>query len=105
MISQMTGSIQNLFFYSLLCTLGTTKALIGCNRNVTRLQLCSLEPTYQKGFSRTDNQGEPLKIWSSVHVKEIAELDQHRHTLTLDLVLSIWWYDTRITLESSNHNK
>ena len=105
MMFPIAGSIQTLFLLTLLCIFSTSKALVRCNGNVTKIQLCSLEPTYQKGFSRTDNQGEPLKIWSSVHVKEIAELDQHRHTLTLDMVLSIWWYDTRITLESSNHNK
>ena len=80
MIFQIAGSIQTIFLLTLLCIFSTTKALVRCNGNVTKIQLCSLEPIYEKGFSRKNNQGEPLKIWSSVHVKEIAELDQHRQS-------------------------
>ena len=40
-----------------------------------------------------------------MHVKKIAEVDDQRHTITLEMVLAAWWYDSRIRLESNDPNK
>ena len=80
-------------------------ALVRCNKNATKLQLCSIDEAYDKSVSGWKSVGKPIKIWSSVHVKEIAELDENQQTITLDLILSVWWQDPRITLESNNPNE
>ena len=42
---------------------------------------------------------------SSVTVFKIAELDENQNTLTLNLLLSIIWNDTRLTLETNDPNE
>ena len=46
-----------------------------------------------------------MSVGNSVTIFEIAELDEERHTITLNLLLSVWWYDTRLTMESNDPNK
>ena len=85
-----------------LCLLdGTAQALIRCNENVTKLQVCSLVSDYNKFVSG----GKPLKLGTSVTLLKIAELDENQHTISFNLLLSVWWYDTRLTIESNNPNK
>ena len=85
------------------------QALVKCNGTVTKLQLCSLDEVYNKGTppycELSGCQGETMRIWSSVTVYKIAELDSVENTLKLDILLSIFWYDTRITLESNKSNE
>ena len=86
----------------LFCLLGgSVQALVRCNENVTKLQVCSLISDYDKSSSGEN----PLKLGTSVTVFKIAELDEKQHTISLNLLLSVWWYDTRLTIESNNSNK
>ena len=84
-----------------LSLLGGVGALVRCNGNVTKLQLCSLVPDYNKGMSG----GKPLRLGASVTVFKISELDENQHTISINLLLSVWWYDTRLTIESNNPNE
>ena len=81
--------------------IGTSEALVQCNGTVTKLQLCSID----KNYNKMHTMGKPGTIWSSINLNQIAELNEHEQTITLDLVLSVWWYDQRITLESNDPNK
>ena len=85
-----------------MVTLG--QALIQCNKNATKEQLCSLYDKYQKGKSDWTITGKPMSIKSSVTMLKIAELDQNKNTITLNILLSIFWNDTRITIESNTPN-
>ena len=78
--------------------LSSGRALVRCNGTVTKLQLCFLDSEYDKGLLDKNDQG---KIWSSVQIFEISEFDENQQTITLDLVLSVWWYDKRLTIESN----
>ena len=89
------------FIIASLCFLNTAQALVRCNGNVTKLQLCSLVPDYNKGMSG----GKPLRLAASVTVFKISELDENQHTISINLLLSVWWYDTRLTIESNNPNE
>ena len=80
------------------------QSLIQCNKNVTKEQLCSLFDQYEKGTSDLKITGKPMIIKSSVTMLKIAELDQNKNTITLNVLLSIWWNDTRITIESNAPN-
>ena len=80
------------------------QALIQCNKNATKEQLCSLYDKYEKGTSDLKITGKPMIVKSSVTMLKIAELDQNKNTITLNVLLSIWWNDTRITIESNAPN-
>ena len=80
------------------------QALIQCNKNATKEQLCSLYDKYEKSRSDWKITGKPMSIKSSVTMLKIAELDQNKNTITLNVLLSIWWNDTRITIESNTPN-
>ena len=81
--------------------IGTGEALVQCNGTVTKLQLCSID----KNYNKMHTMGKPGTVWSSINLNQIAEMNEHEQTITLDLVLSVWWYDQRITLESNDPNK
>ena len=90
--------------------LKTSKALVKCNGTVTKLQLCSLAQKYDQGtpIQCKDWSGkgcDPLKVLTSVTVFKIAELDENKNTITLNALLSVWWNDTRITLETNDLNE
>ena len=84
-----------------LCLIGTGEALVQCNETVTKLQLCSID----KNYNKMHTMGKPGTVWSSINLNQIAELNAQEQTITLDIVLSVWWYDQRITLESSDPDK
>ena len=84
-----------------LCLIGTGEALVQCNETVTKLQLCSID----KNYNKMHTMGQPGTVWSSINLNQIAELNAQEQTITLDLVLSVWWYDQRITLESNDPDK
>lgn len=99
-------NIHFTMFTQLITTLivffiGTGEALVQCNGTVTKLQLCSIDKSYNKMHT----MGQPGTIWSSINLNQIAELNAQEQTITLDLVLSVWWYDQRITIESNDPSK
>ena len=83
----------------------STNALVKCNGTVTELQLCSLANKYQKGVPPGCKGCKPMSLSSSLTVFKIAELDENQNTITLNLLLSVVWNDTRVTLESNDPNE
>jgi hypothetical protein len=82
-----------------------SKALVKCNGTVTKLQLCSLAQKYEQGTPIQCKVCDPLKVLTSVTVFKIAELDENKNTITLNALLSVWWNDTRVTLETNHLNE
>ena len=93
------------FILFLLLEIRSTTALVKCNGTVSKLQLCFIGEKYDKGAPPGNGVPEPMKMVSSVTVFKIAELDENQNTLTLNLLLSIIWNDTRITLETNDPNE
>ena len=92
------------YFFVMVTSLAFSQALINCNKNATKEQLCSLYDRYEKSRSDWKITGKPMSIKSSVTMLKIAELDQNKNTITLNVLLSIWLNDTRITIESNTPN-
>ena len=67
-----------------------------------KLQLCSLHENYNKGVVSTgwDNFELPQTVGSSITLIDIAEFNENENTITLQMILSIRWYATTMTLES-----
>ena len=81
-----------------------SQALVQCNAgNVTKLQLCTLDQAYDKSIP--DPTERPMKIISSVTVFSISDLNQFENTISLNLLLSVVWNDTRLTMESNDPKK
>ena len=93
------------FILFLLFTIRSSTALVKCNGTVAKLQLCFLPDKYDKGAPPGNGVPEPMKMNSSVTTFKIAELDENQNTITLNLLLSVIWNDTRITLETDNPNE
>ena len=79
------------------------QALIKCNGTVKKPQICSLHETYNKGVVSTgwENFKFPQTVMSSITLTDIAEFDENENTITLNMILSIKWYATTMTLESN----
>ena len=90
-----------LFLWLIFTFMSTGQALVRCNGTVTKLQLCHFGTDYDKGFLKAENEEDKAKIWSSVHVFKISEFNENQQTITIDLLLSVWWYDQRLTIESN----
>lgn len=86
-----------------LTFLMSVQALIKCNGTVQKLQLCSLHENYNKGVVSTgwDNFELPQTVASSITLIDIAEFNENENTITLQMILSIRWYSTTMTLESN----
>ena len=85
--------------------LRNVQALVKCNGIVTKLQLCSLHENYNKGVVGTGAEEFqfPLTINSSITLIDIAEFDENKNTITLQVVLSIRWHSATMKLESNNN--
>ena len=94
-----------IFVISLAFVVRTSKALVKCDGGLTKLKLCSLVEKYDKGVPLECKHCDPLEMRSSVTVFKIAELDEDQDTITLDLLLSVSWNDTRLTLETNDPNE
>ena len=86
-----------------LTFLMSVQALIKCNGTVQKLQLCSLHENYNKGVVSTgwDNFELSQTVASSITLIDIAEFNENENTITLQMILSIRWYSTTMTLESN----
>ena len=86
-----------------LTFLMSVQSLIKCNGTVQKLQLCSLHENYNKGVVSTgwDNFKLPQTVASSITLIDIAEFNENENTITLQMILSIRWYATTMTLESN----
>ena len=84
-----------LFFLSCLELI---QGLVQCNGTVTKLQLCSLEADYNARSTgkNTKTNGYPLLVNTAINVLKIAQFDENRNTITLNIILSVIWNDTRL---------
>ena len=74
------------------------QGLVQCNGTVTKLQLCSLEADYNARSTgkNTKTNGYPLQLKTAVNVLKIAQFDESHNTITLNVLLSVIWNDTRL---------
>ena len=91
----------------LLSFLSIGQALPKCNGTVNKPQLCSIHDNYNK---RTENRGWedfefPMTVKSSVTLFDIAEINENKNTVTLQLLLKIVWYDGILRLETNNEKE
>ena len=83
-----------------------------CNGKVLKVQLCNLQnDEYNEGITEYNkgvpswSPGNPMILYSYITVYKIAELNEEENTITLNFLLSVVWYDTRLSLEDNNPNK
>ena len=99
----LTMSLKFLtFFFSVV---RFSNALVKCNGKVSKIQLCNLHNNEYEESMPSFSPGNPMILKTSVIVYKIAELNDKDNTITLDFLLSVVWYDTRLSLESNNPNK
>ena len=89
----------------LLSVVRLSNALVKCNGKVSKIQLCNLHNDEYEQSMPSWSPGNPMILKTSVIVYKIAELNDKDNTITLDFLLSVVWYDTRLSLESNNPNK
>ena len=82
-----------------------SQAILECNKTVTKLQLCSVKTDYNSRSTGSKLLGQPLVVNTAVNVFKIAQLDENFNTITLNVLLSVVWNDTRILLESNHQNE
>ena len=93
------------FLIFLLSVVRYSKALVKCNGKVSKIQLCSLQNDEYDESIPPWSPGNPMILYSYITVYKIAELHEEENTITLNFLLSVVWYDTRISLEDNNPNK
>ena len=93
------------FLIFLLSVVRFSKALVKCNGKVSKIQLCSLQNDAYDQSIPPWSPGNPMILYSYVTVYKIAELHEEENTITLNFLLSVVWYDTRLSLEDNNPNK
>ena len=54
-----------------------------------------------KGYWPDWKPGKPMELVPIVNVVSIAEFDENHSTILLNLVVTLYWKDTRITLKSN----
>ena len=81
------------------------QALVKCNGTVSKLQLCSLTDKYDKGVPQGCNDCGPIVLYPSVTVFKISEIDEQHNTITMNVLISAVWNDTRVTLETNDPNE
>ena len=96
-ISQISTVIMICIIFFLFC-LELIQGLVQCNGTVTKLQLCSLEADYNARSTgkNTKTNGYPLLLKTAVNVLKIAQFDENHNTITLNVLLSVIWNDTRL---------
>ena len=82
-----------------------SKTLTVCNGTVTKLQLCTVDQSFDKGTTGWEKLGHPTTLNTSITIFNIAEFSEDKSTMTLNILLSVIWNDVRITLESNDKSK
>ena len=92
--------LTNLFYFG--------QTLISCNETVVKCQLCSLVPDYEKGKPQLLSEqinGYQVRIASSVSLFSLDEFNIEQGSISLNVLLALWWNDTRLTLTPENINQ
>ena len=83
------------------------QTLFSCNETASKLQLCSLVSIYEKGKAAivTDyNNVTAARIDSSITLFSLDEFNEQQSTISLNVLLALWWNDTRLSLSPKNHD-
>ena len=82
------------------------QALISCSeKNVTQLQLCSVENFGEEneyhnlyGYPDVKSVGVPMSVKTALTLISIADVNAEQNTILINIVISLFWNDTRISL-------
>ena len=82
------------------------QALISCSqKNVTQLQLCSVENFGEEneyhnlyGYPDVKSVGDPMSVKTALTLISMAEFSDEQSTILLNVILSLDWNDTRISM-------
>ena len=83
--------LQNLFDFG-------QPLLVSCNETVSKLQLCTLVSDYEQGVPDSVVHKQPTQVSNSVTLLSVAEFNEDQSTISLNVLLAMWWNDTRLTL-------
>ena len=91
----------------LLSFLRIIQALSKCNGTVSKTQLCSIHDNYNKRYQNRgwDKFQLPMTVKSSVTLLDIAEINENKNTVTLQLMLKVIWHDATLRLETNNEKE
>ena len=97
-------TLKVIFLIQILTTcFNIVTSLVFCNETVTKLQICQLGE-HDKGQPPW-KPGQPLRPLESMTIFSVAEFNEAQNTISLDILLSVWWNDTRISLKSNDPQK
>lgn len=78
--------------------------LKSCNDStLSSRQLCSLTKNYNP--ARTDfwTSGSIMNVQTEIALFQVANMDEIQETLTIDIIMSFNWNDTRLSLHRENN--
>ena len=97
-------TLKVIFLIHILTTcFNIVTSLVFCNETVAKLQICQLGE-HDKGQPPW-KPDQPLRPLESMTIFSVAEFNEAQNTISLDILLSVWWNDTRITLKSNDPQK
>lgn len=77
-----------------------TGAVVPCEKSTSlSLHLCSTASKYDRSFPYEGPPGNPTEIANSIALHSVAQVKEDEDMITLNLLLSAWWNDTRLTLK------
>ena len=103
MIQIMLLILLNIF---LLALVKPGQALVSCNtKNVTKTQLCTMDENNIDihDYPDTKDDGEPMEITTALTLISIAEINSEQNTISLNIILSLFWNDSRISMLKANN--
>ena len=65
--------------------------------NAAKIHICLLDKNYES----SDTGSLPMQVRNSITLFSISEFNENDRVMTLNMLLSTVWNDTRLTLESS----
>lgn len=86
---------------------GGISALSSCNEPVDALKLCTNHHQYDRGASpmyQLSKTKQPTPIGSSLTILAVSEFSEDEGTVTLELLISVWWNDSRLSLKSAEND-
>ena len=96
----MAVVLAYLFFFFVLSINGLKQ----CSKPFTGLDVCTSDEKYNAGVPDFTN-GKPCKVGTSITLFGINELDEARKTISVNILVALWWTDTRLTLRSDDPNE
>lgn len=93
--------LPNIIFCWLFCSVGSYY-LKSCNESVSSLQLCKLDPSYAKGQPDYKWTGQPMMMETQVIIHSLTAFDEKSSTITLSVLLTSLWNDTRLSLKAKD---